>query len=152
MESELQTKDLNHLGIVAGMFDELGLESKLNELLDTDGCHREVSLGLIIKALVLNGLGFNQRTLYMASSFFEDKPIEVLLSSDIKASQLNDTVLGRGLDAIHKYGCTVLYSQLVPQIIHTLDLNIKSAHMDSTDFHLEGRYNAGLTDISQHYL
>ena len=65
MESELQTKDLNHLGIVAGMFDELGLESKLNELLNTDGCHREVSLGLIIKALVLNGLGFNQRTLYM---------------------------------------------------------------------------------------
>ena len=62
------------------------------------------------KALILNGLGFTQRTLYMVSTFFEDKPIEVLLGNGIEPSQLNDTTLGRCLDAIHSYGYTTFYT------------------------------------------
>ena len=34
-------------------------------------------------------------------TFFSDRPIEVLLGEGVKASQLNDTVLGSCLDRIH---------------------------------------------------
>jgi hypothetical protein len=52
---------------------------------------------IIIKALILNGLGFNQRRLYMVSNFFSDKPIAHLLGAGIDSSHLNDTVIGRCL-------------------------------------------------------
>ena len=136
------SKSLDHLGIVSGMIDELELVSLLNVLLETDGIARNVSPGILIKALILNGLGFTQRTLYMVSSFFSDKPIELLLGEGLEASQLNDTVLGRCLDLIYAHGCTSLYANLVPQICNKLGLTPKFGHMDSTDFHVDGVYNS----------
>jgi transposase len=65
-----------------------------------------------------------------------------LLGEGISPSQLNDTVLGRCLDAIHAYGCTELYARLVPQICKNLGLTPKFGHMDSTDFHVDGVYNS----------
>ncbi len=81
------SKSLDHLGIVSGMIDELDLVKMLDSLLETDGKTRTVSMGILIKALILNGLGFTQRTLYMVSSFFSDKPIELLLGEGIESSQ-----------------------------------------------------------------
>lgn len=124
------------------MIDELYLVDGINTFLQTDGIERDVSLGLLCKALILNGLGFTQRTLYMVPSFFEDKPIELLLGSGVRPSQLNDTTVGRCLDAIHAYGCTQLYANLVPQICKNLGLTPKFGHMDSTDFHVDGVYNS----------
>ncbi len=39
-------------------------------------------------AMLLNGLGFTNRRLYLTSQFFESKPTEVLLGEDIKASDI----------------------------------------------------------------
>jgi transposase len=136
------SKNLDHLGLISGMIDELGLVDSLNGLLQTDGIERDVSLGILCKSLIINGLGFTQRTLYMVSSFFSDKPVEALLGPGIEASQLNDTVLGRCLDVIYERGCTALYASLVPQICRHLGLSTKFAHMDSTDFHVDGVYNS----------
>lgn len=142
------SKSLDHLGLVSGMIDELGLVDSLNTLLETDGIKRDVRLGVLCKALIINGLGFTQRTLYMVSSFFSDKPVAELLGAGIKAEQLNDTVLGRCLDTIYERGCTALYASLVPQICSVLGLVSKFGHMDSTDFHVDGVYNSQ-TDPSE---
>jgi transposase len=137
-----RSKQIDHLGLVSGMIDELQLVELIDLQLNQDSKERDVSLGVLVKSLILNGLGFTERTLYMVSSFFEDKPIELLLGSGIKSSQLNDTSLGRCLDAIQSYGTTKLYANLVPQICKTLDLHPKYGHMDSTDFHVDGVYNS----------
>jgi transposase len=152
MELNYHSKSLGHLGIVSGMIDELCLVEKIDSLMQIDGSSRELSIGTICKALILNGLGFSQRTLYMVSSFFEDKPIEVLLGPGVHSQQLNDSVLGRGLDAIHAYGCTELYAHLAPQICEKLGLKSKNAHMDSTDFHLDGVYNSRMEEVSPNLL
>jgi transposase len=147
MEDTYESKSLAHLGLVAGMIDELHIVENIDKQLQLDGVSREVSIGTICKALILNGLGFSQRTLYMVTSFFEDKPIDILLGESIKASQLNDTVLGRGLDAIHAYGCTELYAYLAPELCRILGLDGKVAHMDSTDFHVDGVYNSNQSEV-----
>lgn len=149
METNYISKNLDHLGLVSGMIDELNLVELLNGYLNTDGIIRTVSLGVLIKALVLNGLGFTQRTLYMVSHFYSDKPLEHLLGAGISASQLNDTSLGRCLDAIYEYGCTTLYSNLSVSICKTLGLSPKVVHMDSTDFHVEGVYNSTSEEVSE---
>jgi len=141
MSNTARSKSLDHLGLVSGMFDFLEIGTEIDCLLNGDSDKRGLSLGLLTKALVVNGLGFTQRTLYMVSSFFEGKPIELLLGQGVTADQLNDNALGRALDAIHAYGTTALFSQLTPLICKKLDLKSNFAHMDSTDFHLDGHYN-----------
>lgn len=141
MESTLVSKNLGHLGLVSAMYDELGIGKMIDQLVVQDQESREVSLGIICKALVLNGLGFVERTLYMVSTFFDDKPVEILLGSGVKASHLNDSVLGRGLDALYEFGTTELFSLLSPVICKNLGLSPKTGHMDITSFHLDGQYN-----------
>jgi transposase len=144
-----KSKQLDHLGLVSGMIDELGLVSQIDSLMSVQNKERELSIGTMCKALIINGLGFVQRTLYMVPSFFEDKPIEHLLGKGIKSEQLNDTTLGRALDDIHKYGCTELYGGLVPQICKVLGLKGGPIHMDSTDFHVDGVYNSRKEEVEE---
>lgn len=98
------------------MFDELNLVESIDNLVPQELDSRKISIGLICKSLVLNGLGFTERTLYMVSNFFSDKPIETLLGAGIKSEHLNDSVLGRGLDEIHAFGTTRLYQCLDTKI------------------------------------
>jgi len=142
MATELSTKVLDHLGLVSGMCDELDLVRQIDSLVPQDLGQREVGIGTICKALIINGLGFVQRRLYMVSSFFEGKPTGLLLGEGIEPGHLNDTVIGRALDALHGYGCTKLFSELSPVICANLGLSPRHIYMDSTDFHLDGRYNA----------
>jgi hypothetical protein len=48
---------LDHLGLVAGMFDELGLGEGIAQAIAQDLTQRTLSLGQAVKAMVLNGLG-----------------------------------------------------------------------------------------------
>jgi transposase len=101
----------------------------------------EVSIGLICKALILNGLGFVQRRLYLVSHFFSDKPTELLLGAGIEGSHLNDSVIGRALDALHDYGTTRLFTTLAAHAAQVLGLDSRFGHIDTTSFHLDGAYN-----------
>jgi transposase len=69
--SECASKELNHLGLVAGMFDELGIEKSIDALIPQDMNQRNISIGTALKAMVLNGLGFVNQRLYLLPHFFE---------------------------------------------------------------------------------
>lgn len=56
-----KSETLEHLGLVAGMFDELGIGELVDELVPQDLSQRKVSVGQALKAMVLNGLGFANR-------------------------------------------------------------------------------------------
>ncbi len=85
MSQELayQTERLDHLGIVAGVCQEAGRA----EWLDTQAgdTRRSVSVGKATVAMVLNGLGFSNRQLYLVPQYFENKPVEHLLGAGITA-------------------------------------------------------------------
>ena len=70
IEITYESKGFDHLGLINGMIDELGLVEVIDSYLSTDGVEREVSLDILCKVLITNDLGFSQRTLYMVSSFF----------------------------------------------------------------------------------
>jgi transposase len=97
--------------VVAGIVDEIGLVEQVDELL---GTHPQavVSLGQVLKAMILNGLGFLSVPLYLFSQFFEGKAMEHLLGDGIAASHLNDDRLGRTLDCCYDYGVTKLFTTL----------------------------------------
>ena len=151
------SKLLEHLGLVAGMYDELGLGELVDRLIVQDGAKRKVSVGQAVKAMILNGLGFTNRALYLTPLFFQDKPVQRLVGDGIEAGHLNDDVLGRALDEIYTYDPSKLYSQCAAQAVNRLGLVCRFGHLDSTGFHADGQYNSaepvqeGVIQITQGY-
>ncbi len=95
---------LDHLGIVAGVCQEMGLVEYFDRL--DEQVHARVSLGQAVQAMVLNGLGLSNRRLYLVPQFFEHKPIERLIGPGIRAEDLNDDCLGRALDWLTAHDLT----------------------------------------------
>ncbi len=72
INTEMQAPNLDHLGIVAGIIDEMGIVEEINKKVGRSS-REKVSAGVIVKAMILNGLGFVSAPLYMFSKFFEGK-------------------------------------------------------------------------------
>jgi hypothetical protein len=53
----MKVENLDHLGIVAGIIDEMGIVEEINRRLGRSS-REKVSTGVIVKAMILNGLGF----------------------------------------------------------------------------------------------
>ena len=102
MAEQLTIKNLDHLGLIAGIIDDLDLENIVNSLIETD-IREKVSAGTIIKAIILNGLGYMSQPLYLFPEFFRDKPVEKLLGNGIKAEEINDDKIGRVMDALYQH-------------------------------------------------
>ena len=141
-EEKYRSKIMNHLGLIAGMTKELEIANVIDSLIEQDMDKRTVSLGKAVEAMVLNGLGFVNTRLYLVTKFFENKPVERLLGPGIKAEHLNDDVLGRALDRIHEYGVSSLFPRIAANSCRILGLDSKFLHIDSTSFHVDGKYNS----------
>ena len=133
---------LDHLGLVAGMFDELGIGDVLDRALQHTPETRIVTVGSAVKAMVLNGLGFVNQQLYLVPMFFQNKPTPRLIAPGVDAQHLHDDTLGRTLDMLYDYGVTELYSLIAATAAQRLGLAPTFAHLDSTSFHVDGRYNS----------
>jgi transposase len=79
---EIEIQTINHLGLIAGIIDDIGLEQIINKFVGSDS--RElVTSGQVVKAIILNGLGFVSKPLYLFPQFFEDKATEHLLGQGV---------------------------------------------------------------------
>ncbi|WP_430639680.1 IS1634-like element ISCwa1 family transposase [Crocosphaera watsonii WH 8501] len=136
---EIQVKNLDHLGIVAGLIDEIGIVKIINNKLGID-VREKISAGTVVKSILINGLGFVLRPLYLFSQFFQDKAIEKLLGERIKPDYLNDDKIGRVMDELYKYGLNDIFIEVVLEVIKKFEIDLKYSHLDSTSFHLDGEY------------
>ena len=141
-----KSQTLEHLGLVAGMFYELGIGELVDELVPQDLSQRNVSVGQALKAMVLNGLGFANRRLYLMPEFFRNKPTERLVGAGVSPEHLNDDALGKALDTLYAFGLTELYRLIARRAAERLGLlrgsGVAMAHLDTTSFHVDGRYNS----------
>ena len=74
---EITVENLDHLGIVAGLIDEIGIVELINQKLGVDN-REKIATGQVIKALILNGLGMVSRPLYLFSQSYMFAPLEFL--------------------------------------------------------------------------
>lgn len=85
---EIEMARLDHFGLVAGVFDQLGISEVIDNRLPKSR-HHKLSHSQVLKAMVLNGLGFVGQRLYLFPSFFENLPVDKLLGKGVAASDLN---------------------------------------------------------------
>jgi transposase len=133
---------LDHLGLVAGMFDELGLGDVIDQATQQNPEMRDLTVGEAVKAMVLNGLGLINQALSLVPRFFQHKPTSRLIAPHVAPAQLNDDALGRALDTLYAYGVTELYRLMAATAAKRLGLTPAMAHLESTSFHVDGRYNS----------
>jgi transposase len=142
MDEGYRTQDLGHLGVVSAMIDELGFVQLIDTHIKQDHSQCFVTTGQAVKALIINGLGFIARRLYLVPDFFRGKPVDELIAKGITSDHLNDDTLGRALDRIYGHGVTSLFSLLAAQGVTRLGLAPKVGHEDTTSFHTDGDYNS----------
>jgi transposase len=140
--SKIESETLAHHGLVAATIQDIGLIEKINARLPLNVSKGgKISHGHRSAAMIINGLGYVTRTLYLSSHFFDSKPVERLLGIAVEAEELNDDMLGRHLDAISGYGSTKLFSELAFEICQEQSLFGKSNHVDTTTLKLYGDYD-----------
>jgi transposase len=133
---------IDHLGLVAGMFDELGMGEIIDQATQQNPEMRDLTVGEAVKAMGLNGLGLINQALYLVPRFFHHKPTYQLISPRVTPQQLNDDALGRALETLYAYGVTERYSLLAATAAERLGLAPRLTHLDSTSFHVDGRYHS----------
>jgi transposase len=137
----IATYTLNNLGLVAGTCRELGIAKYVDTIIPPDP-QQKVTTGQAIVAMIINGLGFSNRTLYLFPQFFEKKPVDILIGKGLTAEDLNDDTIGRSLDRMFSYGCTELFSSIAFYATEKEQVNKKFGHLDSTTFSLYGDYKS----------
>ena len=132
-----------HLGIVAGVIDALGIVEYIDKEIPKKR-HHSVTHGEAIKALLLNGLGFNERRLYIMPEYFEDIATERLIKDGIRPDQLNQYLFGDCLDAIAAYGPTRMFTGIALQMMEKNELGTLRLHYDTTSINVTGEYDSAL--------
>ncbi len=137
---------LNHLGIVAATGKDLRIAELIDEAIPAKDHRRIVSTGKAAMAMIINGLGFSNRQLYLVSEFFQNKPVDRFLGDGIKADHLNDDTLGKALDEIAEYGASRLFGEVALKVAIEHKLLNRFARIDTTSFSLEGAYESESPD------
>ena len=143
---DVEIKNIDHLGIVAGIIDSIGLVEIINESIGVNE-NEKVNAGQVVKAMILNGLGFVSKPLYMFPKYFESIPCEHLIGSGVKAEYLNDDKLGRVMDKLFIKGLDSIFLSISLNVIKNFKISLSTSHLDSSSIHLHGEHNSSLPEI-----
>jgi transposase len=132
----------DHLGLVAGMVEDLGLTAVLDQATQQAPEMRMVTVGHAVKAMVLHGLGFVNQRLSLVPHFFHHKPRPRLIAPGSEASHRHDDSLGRALETLYEPGLTALDSLIAATAATRLGLTSTCTPLDTTRGHGDGRYNS----------
>jgi len=135
----LKIKRLDHHGIVAGVIDDLKIVEIVNQWVGVDE-PEPVSAGMIIKSMILNGLGFSSRPLTLSPQLFQNIAMEHLFGPGITPDLFNRHQIGRVLDTIFESDGSALFSQLSKEAGRTENVETRVQSLDTTSFSTFGEY------------
>ena len=91
---------LDHLGLVAGMFDEFGIGDVLDQATQQTLETRFVTVGTAVKAMVRNGLGVVHQPRYLVPRCFPHTPTPRRVAPSLAAAHLHAEAWGRARDTL----------------------------------------------------
>ena len=130
---------LDHLGLVAGMCDALGIGDVLEQATQQHPAMRDLTGGEAVKAMGLNGLGCINHARALVPRFFHTTPTYRRIAPRVAPAPLHDDAFGRALDTLDDDGVTALSSLRAATVAQCLGLAPRVAHLDRTSLHGDGR-------------
>ncbi|MDJ0719634.1 MAG: IS1634 family transposase [Prochloraceae cyanobacterium] len=139
LANNIEVQTINHLGIIAGIIDEIGIVEIINEQLGIKS-QEKLSCGIIVKSIILNAMGFVSRPLYLFPQFFNDKATEHLFGEGILPEDFNDDRIGRVLDKLYKFGLNKIFLAITLKACQIYGIDRTYSHLDSSSISVEGDY------------
>ena len=143
---EIEIQNIDHLGIVAGIIDSIGIVEIINELIGVEK-DEKVNAGQVVKAMIINGLGFVSKPLYMFPEYFETIACEHLIGAGVKPEYLNDDKLGRVMDKMFEKGLSTIFFIIAVKAAQKFGVSLSTSHLDSSSMHVHGKYNTSLQEV-----
>ena len=143
---EIEIQNIDHLGIVAGIIDSIGIVEIINELIGVEK-DEKVNAGQVVKAMIINGLGFVSKPLYMFPKYFETIACEHLIGTGVKPEYLNDDKLGRVMDKLFIKGLDTIFFIIAVKAAQKFGVSLSTSHLDSSSMHVHGQYNTSLPEV-----
>ncbi|MCA2812375.1 MAG: IS1634 family transposase [Microcystis sp. M090S1] len=143
---EIEIQNIDHLGIVAGIIDSIGIVEIINELIGIEK-DEKVNAGQVVKAMIINGLGFVSKPLYMFPEYFETIACEHLIGAGVKPEYLNDDKLGRVMDKLFIKGLDTIFFIIAVKAAQKFGVSLSTSHLDSSSMHVQGQYNTSLPEV-----
>ena len=134
-----RTQVLDHLGLVAGMFEALGITDVIDRATKQEPAMRLVTAGHAVKAMGLHGLGCINHQRYLVPHFFHHKPLARLIAPGMPASHRNDDTLGHALETLYDFGVTARYRLIAATAATRLGLTRTFNPLDTTSLQVDGR-------------
>jgi transposase len=148
LKEAMKILDIDHLGIVAGIIDEMELVEEVNKIVGIK-TKETLTPGQVVKAMILNGLGFLSAPLYLFGEYFVGKATEHLIGEGVLPEHLNDDKLGRELDKYHQIGTTKIFTAVAIKAAHKFQVEMDSVHLDGTSMSVEGEYKKEIEEIDE---
>jgi transposase len=143
---EYTSKNIDHLGIVAGVCKEIGLAQEIDNLVGINE-KQIVTTGEAVTAMVINALGFVNRPLYLFPEFMRNKPTELFFREDLKPEDFNDDTMGRSLENLFENNPTKIFMHIALKTADKLGIGRKFLHLDTTTISVHGEYK--FEDVDQ---
>lgn len=133
------SKNIDHLGIVAAVCKEIGLVEEVDKIVGVND-KQIVTTGESLMAMVINGLGFVNRPLYLTPEFMKNKPMELFFRNDLKPEDFNDDTLDRALDRLYEHNPTSIFMHIALKTAKKFGIERKFLHLDTTSMSVQGEY------------
>lgn len=143
---EMEIQNIDHLGIVPRIIASIGIVEIINELIGVEK-DEKVNAGQVVKAMIINGLGFVSKPLYMFPKYFETIACEHLIGAGVKPEYLNDDKLGRVMDKLFIKGLDTIFFIIAVKAAQKFGVSLSTSHLDSSSMHVHGQYNTSLPEV-----
>ena len=135
----VKVERVDHLGIVAGMIQDLGIIDMIDSRIPPDE-REDITTGEAIAGMIINGLGFSDRPISLTPQFFHGKALNIFIRGGVTPDMLNRFKLGRSLDKAFSYGCDMLFSEIALSVCRQEEIDLRYNCLDTTSFSLTGEY------------
>jgi len=124
------------LPLAAAYCRQLGIIELVNRLVPSK---MAISPGIMVQSMVLDTLS-GRSPLYRLEEFLEEQDIELLLGSNLTATDFNDTNIGRSLDAIFDAGASKILTEIGVNATKIFGLDPSVISYDTTSTSVWGDY------------
>ncbi len=130
---------LDSYGLTAGTLRFFKIKETVNQLLGEKlALNSKMDYGTLVEAMILRLCKSSYRGLWSTRSF-DTMPLELLLATNVKSTDLDRFSLASTLDAISNFGAVPLYLMVASKVFKKLGLTVEEVHIDSTSFHYDGK-------------
>jgi transposase len=134
-----EAKVIHHLGLINGICEKIRLVETIDKLIPI-GEQSKLSIGMRVKAMVINALGFTGRPMHLAAEFYRTKPVGLLFGKDVSPDDLNDDSFGRALDKIFEKGAESVFVSVSAKAVAIYGIKTDQCHVDTTSISVDGEY------------